>query len=198
MEKDKRRINFEPYSEIDDRRNVSIIDNLKQILNINEYEDFEDIVFRDNGNNENLIQIATYKNKRIEEFENNTAVDVPKDFNFPVYIFDAFTYSDDRKPRYTTPYGMMPSEVIGRDNHIYSISNAFIFNNNGEAIKQESIRKADLLDATNSKALTLNFLLRKDHLSRYVQLCDRDYMLINGGLRLIKNGTYSCCKSSRQ
>lgn len=84
-----------------------------------------------------VSRLSPQQEKDVEIFDA-----MPDNFSLPAYYLWTTDYSDKNVPR-TTPYGLMPGYVIGSDEELYSIANAYYFNAAGQSVTMQEIAQVD-------------------------------------------------------
>lgn len=122
---------------------------------------------------------------------------LPDSFALPVFTFDA----EQVGSRNTTPHGVLGRYFVGADNRIYSTKNEYLFNKQGQAVKEELVQST--YETSNEsfisrflviRGIDINELQKVDFIpkigSRLVELQPGDYEKVEGILHQIESGEF--------
>lgn len=129
-------------------------------------------------------------------------IKLPPDFHYPIYMLDRYSYQVDEDQRLTTPYGVMNFVVVGKDRHIYTFRNLYLFSENNRGMKYEQViqetevpeneqgiaglLEKNLITYDNSRVPRLNFAPRPTD-SRFVRLDYGDIEKVHAALHEIQS-----------
>lgn len=97
--------------------------------------------------NETNISLCFVFEKAGEEVD-EIFIKVPHGLTSPLYALKLETRNCRTERQVTSPYGNLPAAVIGSNNKLYQVENAYFFDSNGKAVKIEKI--LDLQDEGES------------------------------------------------
>ena len=133
---------------------------------------------------------------------------VPPGLTFLSYCLkiEPITKKETIERMFTSVHGNLPSRIIGSDNYLYEIENAYLFDSNGKAVKIERITRAhdddqSLDEVLNSSGYSeeekerikrVNFIPIEegDNMERTVPLSSGDYEQVFYYLDKIDSGEY--------
>lgn len=123
---------------------------------------------------------------------------IPSDFHFPAYKLMKLHH--EKIIPVKTPYGILPSDVIGADGRLYSFMNYTFFNRFGQAAQYLDVHRVGGDDQTLSEVLEnndltevelmkLDFITSADD-SRTITLDQTDYKEVDDILKQIEAGEF--------
>lgn len=195
------------------RGGVRLEDLIKKIEGMEQLPDFDQILHQEEQtlghemrlrhveNRNALFLGVAYSRGYIEEY--HAALEIlPESFNFPLYIIKQYAHlnlHDDAPMTVSSPYGKLPSDIIGKNGLWYILGNYYCINSFGQGAKIEDITEMGRIEnefedsgelrEAQRKLTRVNFVPSEEH-SRVVPLTPEDYQKVNKMLKDIDVGLY--------
>lgn len=126
---------------------------------------------------------------------------LPSDLEYPIYVLDfiTFQYLDVKtKQAQNTPYGRLPTFVIGPNNELYDFATYYFFNSRGMGFKYEDVSYSlgdpsfffsPQRDELRADVGQVEFTPNEED-SRFMPLEPGDYEMIEEYLNMIESGEF--------